>query len=169
MEGKPEKLKVVKTNHKLVVDGKTLREIKEVVTYVAAEGSEEPGKTVLTHARWIGDDIYCIREETNERGEVTDHKEFTKLKAPLVAGTDAVQAFLREWDEKWTRCEIADAVPVECQCLRTTACQRRNQGNGLPEDNPDTSDEEDVGELQALAAEAVVYENVACDCEGPKK
>ena len=102
---------------------------------------------------------------------MTYQRDITSLEGGF-GGFDAVEAFLREWKEKWTICEFADAVPIECNCLQTTACLKRN---GLPEEEPDTSDEEDVGELQALAAEAVVKDNIvcedacdACDCKGPK-
>ena len=124
-----EVLNVTEVRNPLVVDGITLREIKQLVKYVA-EGSEEPVlRTELTRTRWIGDHYYEETTSFNDRGEVTDQSVISSLE-----GQDAEEAFLQQWNENWTLCGNADAVPIECNCLQTTACQRANQDNGLPEE-----------------------------------
>jgi len=102
MEGTIEKHTVTFQEHELQVDGSTLKERKEIATFVV-EGEDEPYRTNLTHTRSIGDNYYKVLEVI-EGQEVTEHSITTSCK------DEEVEAFQQEWKEKWNPTVDEDTV-----------------------------------------------------------
>jgi len=88
-----ENLNVVIQEHEIEVDGKKLKETKEMRTFTV-EGADEPYQTTQIHTHWINDSYYKV-QEVMEGQDVKDHEVVTS-----VADED-MGDFQKEWDEKW--------------------------------------------------------------------
>merc|ERR1711936_145283 len=94
--------KVVNQEHELEIDGKHFRETKEMRTFTE-EGKEEPYQTIQIHTRWISDSYYQVKE-VMEVEDVKDHEVVTSL------ADEDIEAFQREWNEKWNPSMDEDVV-----------------------------------------------------------
>ena len=91
----------VTTEHELMVDGKTFKEVREMVKI-----SEEskPEKSTLVHMRSIEDRYYTVHQTMNN-GQVEDEKIETNLEEE-----NGINLFKEEWEAVWNPPTIGQKV-----------------------------------------------------------
>ena len=78
-------------DHEMMVEGKKLRERKEITSSTDEDGNVE---TLTTHMRSINDLVYTVKE-TNVDGEIRNEEVETDM------NDEELEIFKENWEEMW--------------------------------------------------------------------